>query len=99
METLESASTDPATLSRGSRGPLDQIQHVLHRYPVISPTFVLLASCVVFTMLGDGRFQRPETIGIILQQTAVLSTLAIGQTLIILTAGVDLAPRCSSPTS
>jgi fructose transport system permease protein len=91
METLESASTDPATLSRGSRGPLDQIQHVLHRYPVISPTFVLLASCVVFTMLGDGRFQRPETIGIILQQTAVLSTLAIGQTLIILTAGVDLA--------
>jgi fructose transport system permease protein len=91
METLESASTDPATLMRGSRGPLDQIQHVLHRYPVISPTFVLLASCIVFTMLGDGRFQRPETIGIILQQTAVLSTLAIGQTLIILTAGVDLA--------
>ena len=91
METLDPASNDAATMLRPSRGPLDQIQHVLHRYPVISPTFVLLASFVVFTMLGDGRFQRPETIGIMLQQTAVLATLAIGQTLIILTAGVDLA--------
>jgi fructose transport system permease protein len=91
METLDPASNEAATLLQQSRGPLDQIQHVLHRYPVISPAFVLLASCVVFTMLGDGRFQRPETIGIMLQQTAVLATLAIGQTLIILTAGVDLA--------
>ena len=78
---------------RPSHGPLDRIQHALHRYPVLSPTFVLLVSCVVFTLFGDGRFQRPETIGIILQQTAVLATLAIGQTLIILTAGVDLVGR------
>ncbi len=91
METLDTESTDAAVLLRRSTGPLDQIQHALHRYPVISPTFVLLASCVVFTLFGEGRFQRPETIGIILQQTAVLATLAIGQTLIILTAGVDLA--------
>ena len=90
METLDSASTDAGSLRR-STGPLDQIQHALHRYPVISPALVLLASCIVFTLFGDGRFQRPETIGIILQQTAVLATLAIGQTLIILTAGVDLA--------
>jgi fructose transport system permease protein len=90
METLDSATADAGSLRR-STGPLDQIQHALHRYPVISPAFVLLASCIVFTLFGDGRFQRPETIGIILQQTAVLATLAIGQTLIILTAGVDLA--------
>jgi fructose transport system permease protein len=46
---------------------------------------------LVFTILGDGRFHQPSTIGIMLQQTAVLATLAIGQTLIILTAGIDLA--------
>ena len=63
METLESAPTDPATLLRGSRGPLDQIQHVLHRYPVISPTFVLLASCVVFTMLGDASIATTHPSG------------------------------------
>lgn len=70
---------------------LDRIQHTLHRYPVISPLFVLLVSGLVFVLLGNGRFQRPETLGIILQQTAVLATLAIGQTIIILTAGIDLA--------
>jgi fructose transport system permease protein len=80
-----------ATLLQEPRGPLGNIQHALHRYPVLSPAFVLLVSCVAFTIFGEGRFQRPETIGIILQQTAVLATLAIGQTLIILTAGVDLA--------
>ena len=90
METLDSASTDAGSLRR-STGPLDQIQHALHRFPVISPALVLLASCIVFTLFGDGRFQQPDAIGIILQQTAVLATLAIGQTLIILTAGVDLA--------
>jgi fructose transport system permease protein len=90
MDTLET-STDDGMLPKHSRGPLDQLQHALHRYPVISPTFVLILSGIVFTLLGDGRFQRPETIGIMLQQTAVLATLAIGQTLIILTAGIDLA--------
>jgi fructose transport system permease protein len=91
METLDPASNEAAALMPRSTGPLDQIQHALHRYPVISPAFVLLVSCIVFTFLGEGRFQRPDTIGIILQQTGVLATLAIGQTLIILTAGVDLA--------
>jgi fructose transport system permease protein len=35
--------------------------------------------------------RQPATISIILQQTAVVAALAIGQTLIILTAGIDLA--------
>ena len=91
MTTPPSTSDDASALLRSERGPLDRVQHLLHRYPVLSPTFVLAVSCIVFTLLGDGRFQRPETIGIILQQTAVMAALAIGQTLIILTAGVDLA--------
>ena len=84
---------DPAAGPIASPPPslLNRIQHVLHRYPTIGPAVVLLISVAVFTALGDGRFQRPETLGIILQQTAVLATLAIGQTLVILTAGIDLA--------
>jgi fructose transport system permease protein len=84
-------ASDAGALLAVERGRLDRLQHTLHRYPVISPALVLLAACVVFTLLGEGRFQRPETIGIMLQQTAVLATLAIGQTLIILTAGIDLS--------
>jgi fructose transport system permease protein len=89
METVPVA--DASVSFTKPTGPLARLQQILHKYPTTSPAFVLLLSCVVFTMLGKGRFQRPETIGIILQQAAVLASLAIGQTLIILTAGVDLA--------
>jgi len=91
MKAITDAS-DGATLSfTQPHGVMARVQHVLHKYPAVSPALVLLLSGVDFTMLGNGRFQRPETMGIILQQTAVLAVLAIGQTLIILTAGVDLA--------
>lgn len=91
MTSPFAAAPDAAVIPQTAHGPLDRMQHLLHRYPVISPALVLLLSCVVFTIFGHGRFQRPDTIGIMLQQTAVLAVLAIGQTLIILTAGIDLA--------
>lgn len=91
MNSPAASTADAAVIPHTAHGPLDRMQHLLHRYPVISPALVLLLSCIVFTIFGHGRFQRPDTIGIMLQQTAVLATLAIGQTLIILTAGIDLA--------
>lgn len=84
------AATDASGLVHHGRSPLDRLQHMLHRYPVISPTIVLVVAYVVFALLND-RFASAQTNGIMLQQTAVLATLAIGQTLIILTAGIDLA--------
>jgi fructose transport system permease protein len=91
MEAVVDAPDDAATSFEQPRGVMARVQHVLHKYPAISPALVLLLSCIVFTIVGKGRFQRPETLGIILQQAAVLAALAIGQTLIILTAGVDLS--------
>lgn len=91
MEAISDASDSAAASFEQQRGILARVQHILHRYPAISPALVLILSGIVFTVIGKGRFQRPETIGIILQQTAVLAALAIGQTLIILTAGIDLA--------
>ncbi len=85
------AATDASGLVHQGTSVLDRVQRMLHAYPVISPAVVLLLSFAVFTLTGEGRFGRPETIGLMLQQTAVLATLAIGQTLIILTAGIDLA--------
>ena len=87
MEAKPDASDSAVASFDQPRGVLARVQHVLHRYPAISPALVLILSGIVFTVIGKGRFQRPETIGIILQQTAVLAALAIGQTLVILTAG------------
>lgn len=91
MDTQAAAPDGAASLLRANSTALERVQHTLHRYPTISPAFVLVLSCIVFTILGDGKFQGMLNIGTMLNQTAVLATLAVGQTLIILTAGVDLA--------
>lgn len=58
--------------------------------PSIGPFLVLIAFCVIFSITNP-RFLASHNISIILQQTVVVGTLAIGQTLVILTAGIDLA--------
>lgn len=58
--------------------------------PSVGPVLVLLAFCLVFAVTNP-RFLAPHNLSIILQQTIVVGTLAIGQTLVILTAGIDLA--------
>jgi fructose transport system permease protein len=85
------APSDVALPFEHERTGLARVQHLLHRYPLASPLLVLFVSVIAFVLMGKGRFQQPASIGTMLQATAVMATLAIGQTLIVLTAGVDLA--------
>jgi fructose transport system permease protein len=77
-------------LARRRRTPAQRIQHVLHRYPAISPLLILVVCSVVFTQMNP-RFSSAATVSLLMQQTAVVAALAVGQTLIILTAGIDLS--------
>jgi fructose transport system permease protein len=76
---------------------MQKVQSTLHRYPWMSPLFVLLLLVVIFVILGLAgvgsleNFIKPGTISLILQQTVIIGTLAIAQTLVILTAGIDLS--------
>ncbi len=72
------------------RSPLVRLQHLLHAQATIGPAVVLLVSVVVFALLSE-RFLTPANISLILQQVAVVGTLAVGQTIVILTAGIDLS--------
>jgi fructose transport system permease protein len=72
------------------QSPVQRIQHLLHSHPALSPLLVLIVSMIVFTIINP-RFAQPATLSIIIQQTAIIAALAIGQTLIVLTAGIDLS--------
>src|ERR1700709_984533 len=50
----------------------------------------LILACIFFTTQSD-RFLDPANFSLIMHQVMVIGTLAIGQTLIILTAGIDLS--------
>jgi fructose transport system permease protein len=56
----------------------------------LGPVLALLAACAVFAARSD-RFWSGENLALVLQQVMVLGVLAVGQTLIVLTAGVDLS--------
>jgi fructose transport system permease protein len=70
--------------------PLTRLQHLLHAQATIGPAVVLLVAVVVFALLSP-RFLTPGNISLVLQQVAVIGTLAVGQTIVILTAGIDLS--------
>jgi fructose transport system permease protein len=56
----------------------------------LGPFLALLAACAFFASQSS-RFLTGENFSLILQQVMVVGVIAIGQTLIILTAGIDLS--------
>ncbi|HSI58003.1 MAG TPA: ABC transporter permease [Ideonella sp.] len=56
----------------------------------LGPFIALLIACAIFGSTTD-RFFSGENFSLILQQVMVVGVIAIGQTLIILTAGIDLS--------
>lgn len=56
----------------------------------LGPFIALMLACIFFATQSD-RFLSPQNFSLILQQVMVVGVIAIGQTLIILTAGIDLS--------
>jgi fructose transport system permease protein len=56
----------------------------------LGPFIALLIACIFFAFTTD-RFFSGENLSLVLQQVMVVGVIAIGQTLIILTAGIDLS--------
>jgi fructose transport system permease protein len=56
----------------------------------LGPFIALLLACIFFAFTTE-RFFSAENLSLILQQVMVVGVIAIGQTLIILTAGIDLS--------
>lgn len=73
------------------KGPLDQLQHFLHGNPAMVPVIILVASVAAFGLIAGGKFFSAFNLSLIIQQVSIIGILACGQTLIILTAGIDLS--------
>ena len=58
--------------------------------PAVGPLLALIATMVFFSLKTD-RFLQAQNLSLVLQQVMVVGVLAIGQTLVILTAGIDLS--------
>jgi fructose transport system permease protein len=67
-----------------------RVHDLLHANATLGPLFVLLLAVAYFSLTTD-RFLEPGNLSLIVQQVMVVGTLGIAQTLIILTAGIDLS--------
>jgi fructose transport system permease protein len=86
VTTTDIASADDT----GERsGPLELALRVL-RAPTVGPFIALLLAMAFFSIKSD-RFLDAQNLSLVLQQVMVVGVLAIGQTLVILTAGIDLS--------
>jgi fructose transport system permease protein len=90
MSEIQTPSVDPAERFLHRKTPIQRVHHILHSYPALSPAVVLVLSCIVFGILNP-RFFLPANLSLIVQQVAIVGALAVGQTIIILTAGIDLS--------
>jgi fructose transport system permease protein len=67
-----------------------KLQHWLHQTPSAVPMIVLFVSVVIFALLSQNFF-KAATMSTILQQIAIVGILGVAQTLVVLTAGIDLS--------
>lgn len=88
---LSDSATDVASFDDERRSGLERIQHMLHSNPALVPLIVLVFSVVVFGVIIGGKFFSPFAMTLILQQVAIVGFVGAAQTLVILTAGIDLS--------
>ncbi|WP_394839326.1 ABC transporter permease [Pendulispora rubella] len=60
------------------------------RTPGVGPALALVVAIVVFS-LTTSTFLAVDNLSLVIEQSLVVATMALGQTLVILTAGIDLA--------
>ncbi len=88
---LKGADETVASFEESRRSSLRMVQHFLHEYPTAVPFIVLLVGVAIFSVIVGGRFFAPFNLSLVLQQVTIIAVLGIAQTLVILTAGIDLS--------
>jgi len=89
--SLDSVGASVAEFEEQPRTALQQVQHVLHGHPTLVPVIVLVLSIGAFGLIAGNRFFSTFNLSLIIQQVSVIGILAAAQSLVILTAGIDLS--------
>jgi fructose transport system permease protein len=88
---LDKADKSVASFEGHERSALQKLQHLLHQNQAAVPLIVLVLSVLIFAVLVGQKFFSPFALSLILQQVAITGIIGAAQTLVILTAGIDLS--------
>jgi fructose transport system permease protein len=88
---LQGAQQGVASFDEDAPSALRRLQAFLHAYPTAIPFIVLIVGIAIFSVAAGSKFFAPFNLSLVLQQVTIIGVLGIAQTLIILTAGIDLS--------
>ncbi|SIN77481.1 ABC transporter permease [Vannielia litorea] len=89
--SASSAPGEVASFGARDKSLVDRFQHLLHTTPAMVPLIVLVASVLIFGFALGSKFFSPFALTLILQQVQIVGIVAAAQSLVILTAGIDLS--------
>lgn len=87
---LAGASTAQASFEE-TLSSIQRVQRFLHLYPTIVPFVVLMLGVLLGAVVNFQHFVTATNFSTVLTQVTIVGILAIGQTFVILTAGIDLS--------
>lgn len=90
-DTLSDSPATVAEFADREYSVVDRIQHLLHSNPALVPLIVLVTSIIVFGLLLGTKFFSPFSLTLILQQVAIVGIVGAGQSLVVLSKGIDLS--------
>jgi len=88
--TLVKADTAVASFEKDDKTLVHVLRAYLRSYPTLIPALVLLVSIAAFSIIAP-RFLGMGALSTVLKQVTVTGFVALAQTLVILTAGIDLS--------
>ena len=90
-KVLSGSDTKVASFDGQQKSPIQKFQHFLHGNPAAVPLIVLVMSIALFGILVGDKFFSAFSLTLILQQVAIVGIVGVAQTLVILTAGIELS--------
>jgi fructose transport system permease protein len=88
--TLTKADTAVAAFQKDDKSFIPVLRGYLRNFPTLIPALVLLVSIIAFSIIAP-RFLGMGALSTVLKQVTVTGFVALAQTLVILTAGIDLS--------
>ena len=90
-KALAGASAAQAQFEEERLSPARRVQRFLHLYPTTVPFIVLLLGLALGMSVNFSHFVTGGNLSTVLTQVTIVGILGIGQTMVILTAGIDLS--------
>lgn len=72
-------------------GLIERVRGVLHSQLALVPFAILVLAVALFGLVLGSRFLSPFSLSLLLQQVMIVGLVGAAQTLVVLTAGIDLA--------